>query len=249
LRAHLRATSRRVGLTMNILAVGAHPDDIEFGCAHVLIQEARKGNHVKLLVLSRGEAGSNGTPDARESEARAAAKLMGADIDFLDFGGDCHILRSPENAFKLAVEIRKSQPSIVLAPHTAENQHPDHSIVGHLVRDACRFARYGGLEFLKGFSLKGTAAHTISALYFYTITKEFGTPDLVIDISNIVKDWEAAMLCHAGQMQTRGYVDLRLSGARHLGLSVGVEYAAGFYLNDPVRVEALSDLVLSSRHF
>ncbi len=92
---------------MNILAVGAHPDDIEFGCAHVLIQEVRKGNHVKLLVLSRGEAGTNGTPEARESEARAAAKLIGADIDFLDFGGDCHLLRSPENAFKLAVEIRK----------------------------------------------------------------------------------------------------------------------------------------------
>ena len=68
---------------MNILAVGAHPDDIEFGCAHVLIQEVRKGNNVKLLVLSRGEAGSNGTPEARESEARAAAKLIGADIDFL----------------------------------------------------------------------------------------------------------------------------------------------------------------------
>jgi LmbE family N-acetylglucosaminyl deacetylase len=133
---------------MNILAVGAHPDDIEFGCAHVLIQEVRKGNRVKLLVLSRGEAGSNGTPDARESEARAAAKLIGAEIDFLDFGGDCHILRAPENAFKIAYEIRKFQPSIVLAPHTAENQHPDHAVVGHLVRDASRFARYGGLEFL-----------------------------------------------------------------------------------------------------
>ena len=57
---------------MNILAVGAHPDDIEFGCAHALIQEVRKGNHVKVLVLSRGEAGSNGTPEAREGEARAA---------------------------------------------------------------------------------------------------------------------------------------------------------------------------------
>jgi len=149
----------------------------------------------------------------------------------------------------LAVEIRKAQPAIVLAPHTGENQHPDHAIVGQLVRDACRFARYGGLEFLKGFSLKGTAAHTISALYFYTITKEFGPPDIVIDVSDTVKDWEAAMACHAGQMQTRGYVDLRLSAARHLGLSIGVEYAAGFYVNDPVRIAALSDLTLSSRHF
>jgi len=233
----------------NILAVGAHPDDIEFSCAHVLIQEVRKGNKVKLLVLSRGEAGTNGTPDTRESEARAAAKLIGAEIDFLDFGGDCHILRAPENAFKLAYEIRKFQPSIVLAPHTAENQHPDHAVVGHLVRDASRFARYGGLEFLKGFSLKGTAPHTITALYYYTITKEFGPPDVVIDITSVIKEWEATMQCHAGQLQTRGYIDLRLSAARHLGLSIGTEYAAALYLNDPIRLSSLSDITLSSRHF
>ena len=234
---------------MNILAVGAHPDDIEFGCAHVLIQESRKANKIKLLVLSRGEAGTNGTPESREAEARAAAKLIGAEIDFLDFGGDCHLQRTPEYALKLAFEIRKFQPGIVLAPHTNEDQHPDHAVVGKLVRDACRFARYGGLDSLKGFSLKGTAPCAVSALYFYTITKEFGAPDIVIDISDVAKEWETAMLAHASQMESRSYADLRLSAARHLGLSIGVEYAAGFYVNDPVRVDALSDLQLSSRHF
>ena len=234
---------------MNILAVGAHPDDIEFGCAHVLIQESRKRNRVKLLVLSRGEAASNGTPESREAEARAAAKLMGAEIEFLDFGGDCHIERMPENALKLAAEIRKFQPAIVLAPHTDENQHPDHAVVGKLMRDACRLARYGGLSSLKGFSLAGTAPHAISALYYYTITKEFGAPDIVVDVSAVIKDWESAMLVHASQMTSRSYVDLRLSAARNLGLSIGVEYAAGFYVNDAVRVDALSDLTLSARYF
>jgi hypothetical protein len=71
----------------------------------------------------------------------------------------------------------------------------------------------------------------------------------VIDISDVVKDWEAAMLAHASQMQSRAYVDLRLSAARNLGLSIGAEYAAGFYVNDPVRVDALSDLKMSSRYF
>src|SRR5258706_5541239 len=234
---------------MNILAVGAHPDDIEFGCAHVLIQESRKNNAVKLLVLSRGEAASHGTPESREAEARAAAKLMRAEIDFLDFGGDCHMQRTPEYALKLAFEIRKFQPEIVLAPHTAEDQHPDHAVVGKLVRDACRLARYGGLDSLKGFSLKGTAPHAVSALYYYTITKEFGAPDIVIDISDVAKDWETAMLAHASQMLSRNYADLRLSAARHLGLSIGVEYAAGFYVNDPVRLAAPSELRLSARHF
>ena len=229
---------------MNILAVGAHPDDIEFGCAHVLIKEARKRNRVRMLVLSRGEAGSNGTPESREAEAREAAKRTGAAIEFLDFGGDCHIQQTPSNTLRIAAEIRKFQPSILLAPHTAENQHPDHPVAGRLTRDACRLARYGGLE-----ELKGAAPHAVGALYYYAIMQDFGTPDIVIDIGDVVAEWEAAMQCHASQMQTRGYAALRLSSSRSLGLSIGVEYAAGFYVNDPVRLSALSDLSLSSRHF
>ncbi len=81
---------------MKILAIGAHPDDIEFGCAPVLLKEIKKGNHVDLLVLSRGEAGSSGTPDQREQESRKAARLMGAAIKFLDFGGDCQMRYGPE---------------------------------------------------------------------------------------------------------------------------------------------------------
>ena len=212
---------------MNILAIGAHPDDIEFGCAHVLIQEARKGNRVKLLVLSKGEAASNGTPESREAEARAAAKLIGAEIEFLDFGGDCHMEYKPKHAFEIAAEIRRFRPEIVLAPYTHENQHPDHAVAGKVTRDACRFARYGGLEELKGFHPTGYDPHAVTALYYYGITKEFGTPDVVVDIGDVVQDWEAAMKCHESQMKTRSYVDLRLSGARNLGLSIGVEYAAG----------------------
>src|SRR6202453_1006336 len=74
---------------VNLLAIGAHPDDIEFGCAPVLIKEIQKGNQVKLLVLSLGEAGTSGTPQIRERESRDAAAKMGAAIEFLDFGGDC----------------------------------------------------------------------------------------------------------------------------------------------------------------
>ena len=100
---------------MNILAIGPHPDDIEFGCAPILIKEMRRGNYVQLLVLSRGEAGSAGTPEGREQEARNAASLIGAAIEFLDFGGDCHLEYSPQNAFRIAAEIRKFKPQIVLA--------------------------------------------------------------------------------------------------------------------------------------
>jgi bacillithiol biosynthesis deacetylase BshB1 len=229
---------------MNVLAIGAHPDDIEFGCTPVLIKEIKKGNRVKLLVLSRGEAGSSGTPEGRELECRKAAELIGASIDFLDFGGDCRMQYTPENSLRIAAEIRKVRPAIVLAPHTAENQHPDHSVVGRLTRDACRLARYGGLE-----PLKSLPVHQVANLYYYNITRHFGEPDIVVDISDVAGEWEAAMKCHESQVTFKSYIDLQKTAARMLGLAIGAEYALGLFTNDPVRLEALSDLTLSSRNF
>ncbi len=229
---------------MNILAIGPHPDDIEFGCAPILIREVRQGNQVHMLVLSRGEAGSAGTPEGREMESRQAAELMGATVEFLDFGGDCHLEYLPENAFRIAAEIRKFKPEIVLAPHPQENQHPDHAAAGKLVRDACRFARYGGLA-----ELKSAPIHRVNNLFFYNITQHLQKPDIVIDISDLVSEWETVMNCHASQVASKGYIELQKTGARLLGVSIGTEYAAGLFVNDPVRLEAISELKLSSRNF
>jgi N-acetylglucosamine malate deacetylase 1 len=229
---------------MKILAIGPHPDDIEFGCAPILIKEVRKGSQVQMLVLSRGEAGSAGTPEGREKESRKAAGLMGASVDFLDFGGDCHLEYTPQNVFRIAKEIRQFKPQIVLAPHPQENQHPDHAAAGKLVRDACRFARYGGLD-----ELKPLPVHRIANLFFYNITQHLQKPEIVIDISDVIAEWEAVMNCHQSQVLSKGYIELQKTGARLLGLTIGTEYALGLYANDPVRLETISDLNLSSRSF
>lgn len=229
---------------MNILAIGPHPDDIEFGCAPILIKEVRSGNQVRMLVLSRGEAGTAGTPEGREEESRSAARLMGASVEFLEFGGDCHLEYTPQNAFRIAAEIRKFKPEIVLAPHPNENQHPDHSVASKLVRDACRLARYGGLE-----ELKSTPVHRVANLFFYNITQHMQKPDIVIDISDLLTEWQAVMNCHASQVKSKGYIELQKAGARLLGLTVGVEFALGLFANDPVRLENISDVKLSSRNF
>jgi LmbE family N-acetylglucosaminyl deacetylase len=230
---------------MQILALGPHPDDIEFGCAAILIKEIRRGNRVKLLVFSRGEGGTAGTPEIREHEARAAAKAMGAEIEFVDFGGDCRMEYTLANRLRIAAEIRKTKPSIVLAPHTAENQHPDHVVVAKLARDAARLARYGGVE-----ELKPAPTHRIDNLFFYNITQHMGrVPDVVIDISDVAQQWEAVMRCHATQTAQKSYLDLQMTAARLLGVTIGVEYAMGLFLNDPVRVEYMSDITLSSRSF
>jgi bacillithiol biosynthesis deacetylase BshB1 len=229
---------------MKILAIGPHPDDLEFGCAPILIKDVRRGSQVRMLVLSRGEAGSAGTPEGRKEESRQAARLIGAEVDFLDFGGDCHIEYKPENAFRIAAEIRKFKPEIVLAPHPQENQHPDHAVVGRLVRDACRFARYGGLK-----ELKSTAVHRIANLFFYNITQHLQKPDIVIDISAFISEWEAVMNCHQSQVLSKGYIDLQKTGARLLGQTIGVEYALSLFMNDPLHLETISALTLSSRNF
>jgi bacillithiol biosynthesis deacetylase BshB1 len=228
-----------------ILAVGPHPDDVEFGCAPLLIQEVRKGHQVMILVLTKGEAASSGTPEERTHEASEAARVIGAEIAFLDLGGDCHIRHSPEHATAIAREIRRFKPNIVLAPHLDENQHPDHSATGRNVRDAARLARYGGLE-----HLKDRGVHPIDQLYYYNITQSLGPkPDIVIDVSDVEAQWETAIRCHKSQMKTKGYLDLVMARARYLGAALGVSAAMGLWVNDPVRVVSLSDLTLSSRNF
>jgi bacillithiol biosynthesis deacetylase BshB1 len=234
---------------VKIFAVGPHPDDIEFGCAPILIQEVRNGNQVRIAVLSKGEAASRGTPEVRVQEAYAAARVMGAEIRFLDHlldrAGDCHLRHSPENAFVLAQEIRRFQPRIVLAPHPDENQHPDHAAAARIVRDAARLARYGGLK-----ELEGLAPHAIGNLYFYSITQtSLSNPDIVIDTSSIESEWDAAMACHQSQMQTKAYLNLVHTRARALGASIGVSTAVGLWVNDPVRLNSLSELTLSSRNY
>lgn len=230
---------------MKILAVGAHPDDVEFGCAPILIQEARAGHEVRIVVTSKGEAASAGTPEGRAQEAREAARIIGAEIDFLDLGGDCNISYTPENSVKLAREIRQFRPDVVLAPHLGENQHPDHAAVGKMTRDAARLARYGGLS-----QLLALPSHQISSLYFYAITQVYvEPPQLVLDVSAVFAEWQAAIQCHASQMKTRNYPDLVTARSRAWGAAIGVEHAIGLWLNDPVRVGSLADLPLSSRYF
>jgi len=230
---------------MKILAVGAHPDDVEFGCAPILIQEVRSGHEARILVTSKGEAASAGTPEERVQEARDAARVIGAAIQFLELGGDCHMEHNPANAMKLAREIRRFKPEVVVAPHLGENQHPDHAIVGRIVQDAARLARYGGLE-----DLEDLPPHPITSLYYYTITQVFITPpELVVDVTAAREAWEAAIQCHKSQMRTRNYLDLVMARARTLGAAVGVDYAVGLWLNDPIRVGSLGDIPLSSRYF
>lgn len=232
-----------------LLAFGAHPDDIEFGCGGVIARETATGRQVHFVVCSRGEAGTHGTPKQRASEAKRAAALLGATVEFIDLDGDSHLEIRLAHAIKLAGVIRRVEPDIVLAPSLTENQHPDHWRLGQLVRDATRLARYGGLK-----ELRRQPRHIIEQLFFYAVTPEAEPRDItpvLIDISSpeIISTWTEAMNAHASQTGARNYVELQLGRARYHGLRAGVSHAIPLFPNDPLVFDSLAQTGRSARKF
>lgn len=233
---------------LRLLALGAHPDDIEFGCGGVLLAEAGRGSEISLCLCSRGEAGSNGTPNEREAEARRAAKRLQARIEFLEMGGDSHLERSAVNSIMIAQQIRARRPDILLGPTGLPDQHPDHVVLSELCRKAARLARYGGLA-----ELRDLPPHAIKHHLQYAITPgaepSRDHSSIRFDISAHFAPWVELMECHRTQLRTRRYIELQTARARLLGLTSGVEYAQALYPTSDFVIDDLADLPASARLF
>jgi LmbE family N-acetylglucosaminyl deacetylase len=232
-----------------LLAFGAHPDDIEFGCGPVIAGETRAGREAHFVVCSRGESGTHGTSAQRTSEARKSAALLGATIEFVKLDGDAHLEIRAAHAIKLAQILRRIRPSVVLAPSLVENQHPDHSRLGRLVRDAARLARYGGVK-----ELRRRPALSIKQLFFYAVTPEAEPSDItpvLIDVSQpeLLSAWTAAMAAHASQTSSINYIELQLTRARLLGARAGVAHAVALYPNEPLVLKSLAQAGRGARRF
>ena len=232
-----------------LLAFGAHPDDIEFGCGGVIARETQAGRQAHFVVCSHGEAGTHGTPKQRIAEAKKAAALLGATIEFIKLDGDAHLEIRTAHAIKLAAIFRRIRPGIVLTPSVVENQHPDHARLGAMVRDAARLARFGGLK-----ELRQNPPHTIDQLFFYAVTPEAEPANItpvLIDISapEIITAWTAAMNAHASQVSARSYVELQLTRARLLGLRAGISHATAIFPSAPLVFESLRQTGRAARKF
>ncbi len=232
-----------------LLAFGAHPDDIEFGCGGVIAKETQAGRPAYFVVCSRGEAASHGKPAQRILEAKIRQAILGASLEFVELDGDAHLEVRANHAIKLAGIIRRLQPRIVLAPSLAENQHPDHPRLGQLVRDACRLARYGGVQ-----ELRKTPAHVIEQLFYYVVTSEAEPSDItpvLIDVSSpdVLRAWTSAMEAHVTQVSTRNYVELQLTRARLRGLRAGISHAIALFPNDPIVLDSLAQTSRGARRF
>ncbi len=240
-------------MTLDILAISPHPDDVELACGGTLARAVESGARVGLLHLTRGEAGTRGTVEERKSEAECAGRALGAEsVEFLDCGDGALRTGAAEEDALIEV-LRRLRPEMVLGP-AASDRHPDHGRAHRLVEAACFYA---GLAKRKGPG-RGEP-HRPAAVFHYMLHDTF-EPRFVIDVTSSWNKKMAALACYQSQLyqstgQSGGSRDerepetkvsspeywLAVEGrARHYGLLIGAEFGEPFGSRLPL---AVSDLM------
>jgi bacillithiol biosynthesis deacetylase BshB1 len=231
-------------MKLDVLAIGAHPDDAELGCGGTLALLARQGRRVGILHLTRGERGTRGTAEERRGEAEAAARALGAvELDFLDCG-DGSLRTGPAEEDALIEVLRTWRPEMVLGPSPAD-RHPDHGRAHRLVEDAC---------FYSGLKNRGQGEAYRPAAYFSYMQHDPFEPSFVVDVTGT---WEAkrqALRAYRSQLfQSDGKPDERrnepvtkvstedfsrmIEGrARHFGSLIGATFGEPFWNRLPLAV-------------
>ena len=229
-------------MPVDILAVGAHPDDIELTCAGTLVMQAKRGRRFGILDLTSGEMGTRGSAKTRETEARRAAEILGAafreTLDLTDGG-----LQTGRAAELAVIEvIRREKPRLVLTSYP-EDRHPDHARAGRLVTDA---AFYAGLRKLE----TALPAHRPQQVLYYS-TFLLQEPSLLVDVTLAMETRREAMRAFASQfhdpasrepqtmLSQESFLEKVEARARHFGMIAGVEYADGFVTARPPRIDDL----------
>lgn len=236
-------------MEVDVLALGAHPDDVELSIGGTVAKLVDRGRSVVIADLTRGEIGSRGSPETRAEEAEKAARVLGvAERVNLDLG-DGALQDNLENRSRLVGLIREFRPAIILANHW-NDLHPDHMAAGLLIRSvmyASGFLRYPA---------EGEPFRT-REVFFYMAHLPF-EPALVVDISAYHDKKMEAIGCYASQLHRTGDDELvtniskpdfllRLeSRARHYGGLIGVEFGEPFAMLRPVPVSDPAALFLPS---
>ncbi|CDZ80055.1 4-oxalmesaconate hydratase [Candidatus Rubidus massiliensis] len=218
----------------DVMVVGSHPDDIEFGCGGIVCKLVKEGKKVVLVDLTLGDKGTNGNPEIRKKEASKAAELLGVDRFFLDFN-DCEVIDNYDNRLKIAKIIRECRPSLIIAPPIQKySNHPDHSATAELIRIGARYARFKKI-------LPELPVHFVKNVLHY-IHVYYDKVDFIIDVTSHVDEWKKMMECHASQMATYPFVDRVLRFSSYLGVLIERPYAQGLISLSPVVIEDVTNL-------
>ena len=170
-------------MKIDILAFGAHPDDVELGCGGTLHKAVINGKTVGIIDLTKGELGTRGDIKTRELEATNAAKVLGASFRKNLGMSDGFLTNSKENQLLIIENIRKYQPEIVFC-NSFEDRHPDHSKACQLVRESCFLS---GLVKIITKDTDGNSQKfwRPSSVYSYIQWKSL-KPEFVVDISSTI---------------------------------------------------------------
>ncbi len=222
---------------VDILAFGAHPDDVEIGMGGTIAKYCDKGKRVAICDLTAADLSSNGTVEIRKAEAGDAAEILGADnrltLGFPDRG----LFMKEEYIRKIAAVIRKYRPQAVFAPYF-DDRHPDHGNCSRLVEEAVFSA---GIK--KYRTDENEAPHRVGKVYFYMING-FHTPDFVVDISSYMETKKKSLNAYKSQFEktdlsfdtplVNGYIETVEARERVFGKQAGVSYAEGFKAKLPI---------------
>lgn len=243
-------------MTVDIMAIGAHPDDIELGCVGTLLKHIDMGHSVGLLDLTKGELGSRGSARIRLKEAEVARKMITAKVRE-NVGLKDGFFEMEKSLMKIIPYIRKYQPKIVLANAIAD-RHPDHGRAAELISRACFLS---GLKRIKTKWKKEKKAqlHWRPKQVFHYVQDRYYEPDFVIDISPYMERKIEIVQAYGSQFYNpdlkqyskedktpisgKVFLDNLYAKANVCGRNIGVDYAEGFTLDRTLGVDNLFDII------
>jgi N-acetylglucosamine malate deacetylase 1 len=235
---------------VDVLAVAAHPDDIELTCGGALLRAAALGRRTAVLDLTAGETGTRGTPAIRAAEATRAAAVLGlAARENLGLP-DAAIVNSPEVRVQVARAIRRFAPRVVIAP-ALQGRHPDHRVTADLVRDACFIA---GLAKVAPDVPRHRPFKVIHCLSF---REDWVKPTFVVDITTVFDRKLEAILCYgsqfdgvvqAGEVYPTGepLSEVVRHQAAHYGSLIRARYGEPFFTYETMRADDVAALDVAS---
>jgi bacillithiol biosynthesis deacetylase BshB1 len=231
---------------MDVVAFGAHPDDVEICCGGLIALLVQQGKRVALCDLTRGELGTRGTPGLRAQEADRAATILGAAQRVQLDLGDGHLDTSHERRAAVVEVLREMQPKLVIAPMLSD-LHPDHAVAGALVKSAFYLAR---------IRKWGSSGHHRANHLVHFFQHELDQASFVVDISSTMKVKHEAIRCYQSQLfdpsstepgtqiSSQSFLEVVETRDRHHGSLIGSQFGEPFYQTAPPRVVNTFDLFL-----
>ena len=238
-------------MKLDILAFGAHPDDVELGCGGTIAKEIAGGKTVGIVDLTRGELGTRGSAEIRDREANNAAKILGVAVRENLNMRDGFFINDEEHQLAVIRIIRKYRPNIVLC-NAIDDRHIDHGKGAKLVADACFLS--GLVKIETEYDGDAQQAWRPQNVFHYIQWINI-KPDFVVDITGFNEKRIDAIMAYDSQfynpdtkepetpIATKNFLDSLKYRSQDLGRLIGVDYAEGFTSARPVAVNSLSNLM------